>query len=287
MIIGVSLHGAEQLTPTSFYTSPMATSTISWANTEFPKPFEAPHCADCRDLSALGFDFTMAYQPILNIRSGKLFAYEALVRGPQGQSAASVLGQVNDSNRYRFDQACRVKAIEIAARLGLHHIPDCRLSINFLPNAVYRPASCIRSTLEACSEYGFPSNRLMFEVTEGERVNDDGHLLSIFKEYRSKGFTTAIDDFGAGYAGLRLLTMFQPHVIKIDMDLVRDIDSSVSKHAIVSGIALTAERLGILLLAEGIETAAERDTLLDLGIELQQGYLYARPAVEQLPLLPI
>lgn len=253
----------------------------------FPEPFEPVGCAACKDKSLLPFQFTMAFQPIMDLDTGRPSAYEALVRGVDGESAATVLSWVDDSNRYRFDQACRVKAIELATRLGLTALDSCRLSINFLPNAVYRPASCIRSTLEACSEYGFPSNRLMFEVTEGERVNDDGHLLSIFKEYRSKGFTTAIDDFGAGYAGLRLLTMFQPHVIKIDMDLVRDIDSSVSKHAIVSGIALTAERLGILLLAEGIETAAERDTLLDLGIELQQGYLYARPAVEQLPLLPI
>ena len=78
----------------------------------------------------------MAFQPIVDLTSRTVFAYEALVRGPGEESAASILALVNDQNRYRFDQACRVRAIELASRLRLHDIPDCKLSINFLPNAV-------------------------------------------------------------------------------------------------------------------------------------------------------
>lgn len=250
----------------------------------FPKPFKAIGCAECRNLEGLDFQFTMAFQPIMDLRTQRPWAYEALVRGVNGESAGSILNKVNESNRYRFDQACRVKAIELAAGLGLLDIPDCRLSINFLPNAVYRAETCIRATLEAARSCNFPAQRLMFEVTEGERVEDPEHLKSIFAEYERQGFTTAIDDFGSGYSGLNLLATFQPNVLKVDMALTRSIDQDPVRSAIVEGVVLVAGRLGITLVAEGIETEGERDALLGLGIVLQQGYLFARPAVEALPL---
>lgn len=250
----------------------------------FPKPFKAVGCAECRNLEGLDFQFTMAFQPIMDLRTQRPWAYEALVRGVNGESAGSILSKVNDGNRYRFDQACRVKAIELAAGLGLLDIPDCRLSINFLPNAVYRAETCIRATLEAARSCNFPAQRLMFEVTEGERVEDPTHLKSIFAEYERQGFTTAIDDFGSGYSGLNLLATFQPNVLKVDMALTRGIDLDPVRSAIVEGVVLVAGRLGITLVAEGIETEGERDALLGLGIVLQQGYLFARPAVEALPL---
>jgi len=193
---------------------------------------------------------------------------------------------VNDQNRYRFDQACRVRAIELAADLGLPAIPDCKLSINFLPNAVYRAETCIRTTLEAARMFDLPVERLMLEVTEGERVDDPDHLKSIFQEYERQGFTTAIDDFGSGYSGLNFLAMFQPNVLKIDMALTRGIGRDGVRRAIVEGIVLVSERLGITVVAEGIETLEERDTLLALGIDLMQGYLFAKPVVGQLQTMP-
>ena len=92
-------------------------------------------------------------------------------------------------------------------------------------------------------------------MTEGERVQDRAHLVNIFREYQRFGFRTAIDDFGAGYAGLNLLAEYQPHIVKIDMDLVRDIDTSPARQAIVRGVAAMCSDLGITVLAEGIETA--------------------------------
>ncbi len=148
----------------------------------------------------------MAFQPIIDVRSREVFAYEALVRGLDGSGAAHILGQVNNDNRYQFDQACRVKAVRLAAQLGM----DCHVSINFLPNAVYEPAACIRTTLEAAQQHQFPTNRLIFEITENERVVDKDHLKRILQEYRRRGFETAIDDFGAGYSGLNLLAILKP-----------------------------------------------------------------------------
>lgn len=233
-------------------------------------------CRDCGSAARVGFQFDYAFQPIVDVDQQCIFAHEALVRGPAGESAASVLAQVNEGNQYRFDQACRVKAIKSAAQLGMTEY----LSINFLPNAIYKPEVCIRTTLEAARTHGFPTNRIIFEVTEGERVEDGAWLAQILREYQRCGFLTAIDDFGAGYAGLKLLADFQPDVIKIDMDLVRHIDTSVARQAIVRGMMRMCRDLGIRVIAEGIETAAERDFLHDAGVSLMQGYLFAKPAFQ-------
>ena len=235
-------------------------------------------CTGCRDGAAVDFEFDYAYQPIVEFSSRSIYAHEALVRGPHGESAASVLAQVRPNNVYSFDQACRVKAVAGAARLGMREL----LSINFLPNAVYRPEVCIRSTLAAARAHNFPIERIIFEVTEGERVQDRAHLVNIFREYRRFGFQTAIDDFGAGYAGLNLLSEYQPDLIKIDMDLVRHIDTSVPRQAIVRAIAAMCAELGIRVLAEGIETRAERDFLIHAGIDLMQGYWFSKPVFQGL-----
>ncbi|MFP5390960.1 MAG: EAL domain-containing protein [Gammaproteobacteria bacterium] len=241
-----------------------------------------PGCAQCRSSEPLGFEFDYAYQPIVDVVARSVYAHEALVRGPNGESAWSVLSQVTDENRYMFDQACRVKAIRGAAALGMRE----KLSINFLPNAVYRPSACIRSTFAAAREYGFPIEQIIFEVTESEQVLDRAHLVNIFREYHRFGFQTAIDDFGAGYAGLNLLASFQPDVIKIDMDLVRGIDADPARQAIVGGILSICAALGVTVLAEGIETAAERDFLRAAGVRLMQGYLFCKPVFRGLGVIP-
>ena len=241
--------------------------------------FKSLTCKECRDGAGLDFDFTMAFQPFVNLANGELFGYEALVRGPNQESAGEILGKVNDSNRYQFDQACRVKAIELASTLGLQGV----LSINFLPNAIYQPATCIRATLEAAKERNFPTDRLMFEVTEGERVGNHAHLAAIFKEYKRIGFITAIDDFGAGYSGLNLLAEFQPDYIKLDMALTRNIDKDRVRRAIVHGIMETCRELQLGVIAEGVETAGECLALQDEGVSLFQGYLFAKPGFQHLP----
>ncbi|MES2858206.1 MAG: EAL domain-containing protein [Pseudomonadota bacterium] len=221
----------------------------------------------------------MAFQPILDLRTRRVFAYEALVRGKSGEGAGGILAQVNPDNRYAFDQTCRRTAVELAARLQV----PCFVSINFLPNAVYKAATCIRATLEAARQHGFPTSRLIFEITENEELVDKAHLKDIIREYRRQGFKTAIDDFGAGYAGLNLLAEFQPDIIKLDMALVRAIDSDPVRQAIVRGILGVCEALSIEVIAEGVETTAELTVLRGMGIGLFQGFLFAKPGFECLP----
>lgn len=237
-------------------------------------------CVACKDGAGFDLPITMAFQPIVNVRTETVFAYEALVRGKDGSGAGAVLSQVSDDNRYAFDQLCRTTAIDLAAKLDLT-ASGANLSINFLPNAVYEPRACIRATLAAAMRTGFPVDRIIFEFTEEEAL-DTAHILNILRSYRAMGFKTAIDDFGAGFAGLGLLSRFQPDIVKLDMALIRDIDTDKVKRAIVRNTLNMLRDLGIDPICEGIETLEELDALRDLGVELMQGYLLARPALEAL-----
>ncbi len=240
------------------------------------------NCRHCHASEPLMTPFSMAFQPIVDIEKRAVFAYEALVRGANNESAGSVLDQLNDNNRYWFDQLIRVKAIELAAQLNVR----CRLSINFLPNAVYRAETCIRQTLQAAQDNNFPTEKLMFEATENEQISDHDHLKNIFQEYKRQGFTTAIDDFGAGFSGLNLLANWQPDIVKLDMALCQNIDKQPARRSIVKGIVLTCRELGIKIIAEGIESLDECQALSALGINLFQGYWFARPGFEKLPSIP-
>lgn len=242
-----------------------------------------PKCSGCRDGGALDFSIRAAFQPIVDLETGAPYAYEALVRGPDGEGAATVLAQVTTSNRYAFDQACRVVAIREAVAAGLLDT-DALLSINFLPNAVYSPLACIQLTLRTAKEVGLPTDRLIFEFTENEKI-DPEHLRSIVDAYRNMGFKTALDDFGAGHAGLALLANLRTDKIKLDMDLVRGIDESLSRRIIVEGIVNMAAKLGITVVAEGVETENELAAVQSFGVRYVQGYLFAKPALGMLPLV--
>lgn len=245
---------------------------------DFPARVRQQSCRDCLSGADLGFQIRMAFQPIIEWSSRSIVGYEALVRGEQGEGAAQVLSQVTEQNKYYFDQACRVKAIETATRLGLDKI----LSINFLPNAVYNPETCIRATIEAADLYGFDIRNIMFEVTEGEQILSQQHLLHIFQSYSERGFITAIDDFGAGFAHEDWLYALKPRVLKLDMELIRAIDQDPAKQQRVLAIQQQCELLGCRLLAEGVETAEELSWLSFIGIDWFQGYLFAKPQLEQL-----
>jgi EAL domain-containing protein (putative c-di-GMP-specific phosphodiesterase class I) len=243
------------------------------------KVYDRFSCANCADKGSLGFDFTMAFQPIINCHTNQIFGYEALVRGLNNESAFSIISKVNDENRYLFDQLCRIKAIALASKLNL----DSMLSINFLPKAIYKPERCIRTTLDAAEKYDFPIEKIMFEFTEVEKIDDVAFVKSIIEYYNKLGFITAIDDFGSGYAGLGLLANFQTNIAKFDMDLIRNIDQDKARQSIIKNCLNMFRDLNITPLAEGIETIEEMEWLRESGIELMQGYLFAKPGFESLP----
>jgi EAL domain-containing protein (putative c-di-GMP-specific phosphodiesterase class I) len=221
----------------------------------------------------------MAFQPIVDLHRKEIFSYEALARGADGESAATVFSRVGQADEYAFDDACRARAIRLAAQVGM----DACLNLNFQPNSVYHPGTSIRMTLRAARQMCFPVDRIVFEITEWEPIADVVRLAAIVREYQRHGFRTAIDDFGAGYAGLGLLADLRPNFVKIDIGLTHDIDADRVRRVIVEGIMSTCRALSIEVIAEGIETIGAMNTLPDLGVRYFQGCLFARPGLESLP----
>ncbi len=239
-------------------------------------------CDACIDGISPPFEFSMAFQPVVDLAAGRIYAYEALVRGPANEPATTVLGKVTLANRYAFDQSCRVKAVGLASQLGMQQT-EASLSINFMPGAMYRPEHCVLPTLAAARRHQFPANRLIFELTENEQITDYAHLKRIFQVYRGHSFRTALDDFGSGFCRLGLLAHFQPDLVKLDMSLLRGLDADACRHAVVDGIIGICRALSIQVVAEGVETAAELAALHALGVSLFQGFLFAKPVFEALP----
>ncbi|MCW8108434.1 EAL domain-containing protein [Alteromonas ponticola] len=234
-------------------------------------------CDSCKAGQEFESDFSMAFQPLVDLSNRETYGYEALVRGPNGEPAYTVINQVTAENIYQFDQTCRVKAICLAAEFGL----DKTLSINFLPGAINKPDICIRKTLVAAEVNKFPISLLNFEMVETDHVTDIARLENIARYYQQIGLSIALDDFGSGYANLDWLAYLNPNSIKIDISLVKDIDQSPKRKLIVKQLKNLTASLGIEAVAEGVETKAERDVLAEIGITKQQGFYFARPQFEQ------
>lgn len=227
------------------------------------------------------FALAMAFQPIVDTASGRPFAYEALVRGRSGESAADMLAQVVPETRYAFDQQCRVTAIESAVAAGIIET-GALLSINFMPDVITSPIADSQRTLRAARETGLPPERLMFEFSGHEQI-DPIHIALVVDAYRRMGVSTAFDDFGARHAGPGLLSRFTPDAIKLDPRLVRGLCGSWAQRLAVESMVHFAAGLGIKVIAEGVETFAEYCKLRALGVRYMQGYLFARPATGTLP----
>ncbi len=232
-------------------------------------------CAACREGAPI-FPFSVAFQPVVDLQENRIDAYEALVRGPAAEGAGFVLGQVTPENLYAFDQACRVRAIEMAARLGI----DRQLNINFLPNAVYEPRACIQTTLRTAARTGFPLNRLTFEIVESEAIAETQHLLNIIAEYRRHGFLIALDDFGTGHSGLARLVELRPDIVKVDRVLAQDCDTDRMRLAVIAGLVRIAAEIGVKIVVEGVERAEEASALRSVGVRFMQGFYWARPSFE-------
>jgi PAS domain S-box-containing protein len=239
-------------------------------------------CFGCKDGLVAPFRFSMAFQPIVDVEAQRVYAYEALVRGPANETAYSVLSKITKTNRYAFDQACRVKAIALAGKLEVVKT-SAKLCINFMPGAVYSPSACIRRTLEAARQASFPLDRLVFEITEAEEVKDRAHLRTIFEEYRRHGFKMAMDDFGSGFCGLNLFADLTPDILKLDRGLVCNLPQRAVAMATMRALVQLCETLGVVLIAEGVETTEEFYALQSCGVRFMQGFLFAQPAFEALP----
>ncbi|HSP80413.1 MAG TPA: EAL domain-containing protein [Myxococcaceae bacterium] len=222
---------------------------------------------------------TSHYQPIVHARdTRKVYAYEALLRGrePDGSlvSPGRMLELARDADLlFQLDLAARLSAVREAARLGLR-VP---IFINFTPTAIYDPAYCLRSTVATISELGMPPENVVFEIIESDHTPDASHLRSLIAYYRQAGFRVALDDLGAGYSSLNLIHQLRPDIMKLDMELIRGIHEDAYKASITQKLLELAQKLGILTVAEGIETPEELRWVRQHGVDFVQGYLIAKP----------
>lgn len=249
---------------------------MPWADSMQPLA-EAAHTPTVRPFAMPPFSY--AFQPIVDIESNSVFAYEALVRGPDQTSARRVLRQVPITHTHDFDSVSRAAAIAMALRLGL----PCDLNLNMLPRGLLPSDAAMASTFEAAERHGLPIDRIVLEVTENELLGSHAAFATFMQRHRRRGLKVAIDDFGSGHAGLNLLAELQPDQLKIGMKLVRGIDHHGARQAIVGAIVQVCSDLGIDVIALGVETVEEYAWFAEQGVTLFQGYLFARPAFECLP----
>lgn len=223
--------------------------------------------------------FISWFQPILSASNGTVIGYEALLRGQRPDGSLMFPGEIftlaNENDLlFQVDRQARESALHCAAAAGING----QLFVNFVPTAIYDPVHCLQSTVGWARKLGFDPGRLVFEVIETEQVGDFEHLKHILDFYRQAGYRIALDDVGSGYASLNLLATLKPDIIKIDMEIVRGIDTDQHRQAIFRALVDMAREFGIEVLAEGIETADELAYVVSEGADLLQGYLFARPA---------
>jgi PAS domain S-box-containing protein len=213
----------------------------------------------------------MAFQPIVHAGTGALFGVEALMRSSEPSipnpmallEAADQLGRLGMLGR-------KVRALAAAAfapQLG-----DVTLFVNLHPEDLYDLDLIARS-----SPLSMIASRVILEITERASLESTPQLTERLARLRELGFRIAVDDIGAGYSGLSSFTELTPEVVKIDMSLVRDVHKSAVKQRTIRALCQLCRDLGTLVVAEGIETTEERDTLVKLGCDLLQGYLLGRP----------
>jgi blue light- and temperature-responsive anti-repressor len=190
-----------------------------------------------------------------------------------------VLQQLPIAEIGAFDEDGRRKAIGLATRLGMKG----NLHLNMVPQSRFDAPNTLDSTIQTALLCGMDPSRIVLEIKHEATVTDPLALADWLRGYRSHGLKISIDDFGSGYAGLALLDHYQPEMISLSMWIVRDIEGHGPRQAILRGLVQTCGDLGIDIVAKGVETVDEFCWLRDEGIELFQGYLFARAGFEKLP----
>lgn len=213
----------------------------------------------------------LAFQPIVDWQSRSVYGYEVLLRTdfeplrapPVFIGTAEQLGRMNELSRIIRDRAAEQYA---------EHAPGCKLFVNLHPEDLLDDA-----LFDGTSPLHQIAEHVVLEITERASLETIPDARERAAELRRAGFAIAVDDLGAGYAGLSAIALLEPQVVKLDMTLVRDLPSAPTKRSLVRAMARLASELGTKVVAEGIETADERDSAVELGCDLLQGYFFAKP----------
>ncbi len=214
-------------------------------------------------------NFTMVWQPIMEIASGRMAGVEALARFPS-ESHSTPPGW--------FDEAA---SVDLAEDLEMRSIEKGLKAIDMLPDTTYVACNSSAAALMAAGGItpfnNMPLERIVLEITEHDVIEDYESLAKVLGPLRKKGLKIAVDDAGAGYASLRHILRLNPDLIKLDMSLTRDIDKDISRRSLAHSLVRFAKEINSKLIAEGVETQEELDTVAELGVDLAQGYFLHRP----------
>jgi diguanylate cyclase (GGDEF)-like protein len=226
------------------------------------------------------------FHPIIDAKTGQLFAQEALLRARDPYTnkiigAGQLITACAKLNlQHQLDQRARQAAIRGAAEHVQH---PARIFINFLPNTIYDPEICLRTTMQAAEQCNVPMSRMIFEVVETEKIPDMDHLRRILGFYKSRGMGTAVDDMGAGFTGLDYISSLEPDFVKLDREFILTAEESADGRQKMDLIVSASQKIGARVIAEGIETEAQLDMCVGAGVDFVQGFLFAKPACPPLP----
>ncbi len=219
-------------------------------------------------------------QPIISLRDGVIYGFEALSRGPEDSlfQYPNTLFEYADlyNSTWDLELICRIKAIEKAKQLQI----STKLFINVSPKIMQDPKFLKGLTKEYLDSMSLNSENIIFEITEREAVNNISDFTKTVQNYKNQNYMIAIDDAGAGFSGLNLISDLKPHFIKLDMNLIRNIHIDVTKQSLVKSMCEFCSLTNTLLIAEGIEVEEELIKLIELGVQYGQGYYIQRPSAD-------
>lgn len=223
------------------------------------------------------------FQPIISLMDGSILGHEALSRitcESEIKNTEMLFTIAEEYNRlWDLELLCRTTALEAAYKFRIP-LYSKKLFINVNPNIMNYENFKIGFTKSFLMKYNIIPQNVIFEITERNVIEDMDIFKTTINHYKEQDYQIAIDDAGAGNSGLNLISDVNPNYIKLDMNLIRDVDSDRVKFAIVKGMVEFSKVSNIFIIAEGIETYEELNTLVNLGVQYGQGYLIQKPNSE-------
>lgn len=217
------------------------------------------------------------FQPIISVEGQSIYAYEALSRGPYGSTLFNPINLFEQAKQQRklfaLESICRTKAIE---KFTQQKLPG-KLFLNISPETLVQADHHRGFTLELINTFGISPEQVVIEITEHSPTHDYDLMRRAVRHYQEEGFSIALDDLGAGYSSLRLWSEVQPEFVKIDRHFIMGIEKDKVKRDFVRSIVAIARSVESQVIAEGIETLQEFETLCEIGVDYLQGYYFGRP----------
>jgi len=226
--------------------------------------------------AALHFnEVDIAFQPIVDATTSKVWGFEALTRGVNGKPYPAIIANMSEKRRISFDKMVAMKALREAARLGLTR-NGCKVTLNVRPT-IDQGALDAAFVARVAKHYKLDLGDIVLELTEDAKLSYEDFQKVVSLHHRM-GIATGIDDFGSGYSGLNVLASSGASMVKLDRHLISGIDHDKNKQMIVASFTALCDKLGAIVVAEGVETQAEAITLRKHGIKLMQGYYFGKPS---------